>query len=192
MHQSSTADEWWFAWNRVTDASSGSIKGSHRSCAAFHWGGWLSSRDRCLRRQGKRFGQVQAGRCGAWTGGEVAGHLPVVPGRRGAVQARPVDQAHRLPAQAQATPDDRYLFLTVAELEIGRDEFQAADARRELIKEQCLSPGSTQEAARVYAALSTGLAVHHGTVISTTSGVRPRVVAGVASRRRDLGLARSG
>jgi hypothetical protein len=53
------------------------------------------------------------------------------------------DQARRLAAQAlaQATPDDRSLFLTVAELEIGRDEFQAADARLELIKEQCLSPG---------------------------------------------------
>jgi DNA-binding CsgD family transcriptional regulator len=69
------------------------------------------------------------------------------------------DEAHRLtaPALAQATPDARFLFSTVAELEIGRGEFQAADTYLELIKEHSLSPSATPEAAREYAALAAEL-----------------------------------
>jgi DNA-binding CsgD family transcriptional regulator len=74
------------------------------------------------------------------------------------------DQAHRLATQAlaQATPDARFLFSTAAELEIGRGEFQAADAHLELITEQSLSPGSPPMAAREYAALTAELGLWQG------------------------------
>jgi ATP/maltotriose-dependent transcriptional regulator MalT len=74
------------------------------------------------------------------------------------------DQAQRLAAQAlaQATPDARGLSSVVAELEIGRGEFQAAVAHLERIKEQSLSPGSTPEAARDYAALTAELGLWQG------------------------------
>ena len=163
------------ARNRVADASSGSIKGSQRSCAAFPGrmavlpgpeafdakasagarsaaeepsvrpGSTSDDRRRWLAGVGvgrggeayaapgwrflQRFGQVQAGRCGAWTGGEWQDTFLLSQAAEALFKLGRWDQAHRLPARAQATPDDRYLFLTVAELEIGRDEFQAADAR---------------------------------------------------------------
>jgi DNA-binding CsgD family transcriptional regulator/tetratricopeptide (TPR) repeat protein len=74
------------------------------------------------------------------------------------------DQAHEVTAQAlaRATPHDLSLLSTVAGLEIGRGEFQAADAHLELIKERSLSPGSTPEAARGYAALTAELGLWQG------------------------------
>jgi ATP/maltotriose-dependent transcriptional regulator MalT len=84
------------------------------------------------------------------------------------------DQAHRLAAQAlaQATPDNRFLFSTVAELEIGRGEFQAADAHLELITERSLSPGSTPEAAREYAALTAELGLWQGRLEEAQAAVQ--------------------
>jgi DNA-binding CsgD family transcriptional regulator len=84
------------------------------------------------------------------------------------------DQAHRLAAQAlaQATPNDRFLFSTVAELEIGQGEFQAADAHLELITEQSLSPGSTPEAAREYAALTAELGLWQGRLAEALAAVQ--------------------
>src|SRR5206468_4676880 len=84
------------------------------------------------------------------------------------------DEAHKLTAQAlaQATPDARYLVLMVVELEIGRGEFQAADVHLELIKEQCLSPGSTPEAARIYAALTAELGLWQGRLEEAQAAVQ--------------------
>jgi DNA-binding CsgD family transcriptional regulator/tetratricopeptide (TPR) repeat protein len=84
------------------------------------------------------------------------------------------DQAHRLAAQAlaQATPDDRFLFSLVAELEIGRGEFQAADAHLELITEQSLSPAGTPEAAREYAALTAELGLWQGRLQEAQAAVQ--------------------
>ena len=74
------------------------------------------------------------------------------------------DEAHEVTAQAlaRATPDARFLFSTAAELEIGRGEFQAAEAHLELIKEQSLSPAGMPEAARDYAALTAELGLWQG------------------------------
>jgi DNA-binding CsgD family transcriptional regulator/tetratricopeptide (TPR) repeat protein len=84
------------------------------------------------------------------------------------------DQAHRLATQAlaQATPDDRFLFSTAAELEIGRGEFQAADAHMELITEQSLSPGSPPMAAREYAALTAELGLWQGRLVEAQAAVQ--------------------
>jgi len=74
------------------------------------------------------------------------------------------DEAHEVTAQAlaRATPDARFLFSTAAELEIGRGEFQAAEAHLELIKEHSLSPAGMPEAARDYAALTAELGFWQG------------------------------
>jgi DNA-binding CsgD family transcriptional regulator len=84
------------------------------------------------------------------------------------------DQAHRLATQAltQATPDDRFLFSTAAELEIGRGEFQVADAHLKLITEQSLFPGSTPEAARVDAALTAELGLWQGRLVEAHAAVQ--------------------
>jgi DNA-binding CsgD family transcriptional regulator/tetratricopeptide (TPR) repeat protein len=84
------------------------------------------------------------------------------------------DQAHRLAAQAlaQATPDARSVFLTVAELEIGRGEFPPAEAHLELIKERSLPPAGTPEAARVYAALTAELGLWQGRLAEAQAAVQ--------------------
>jgi DNA-binding CsgD family transcriptional regulator/tetratricopeptide (TPR) repeat protein len=84
------------------------------------------------------------------------------------------DQAHELAAQglAQANPDARGLVSVVAELEIGRGEFQAADAYLERIKKQSLSPGGTPEAARDYAALTAELGVWQGRLEEAQAAVQ--------------------
>jgi DNA-binding CsgD family transcriptional regulator/tetratricopeptide (TPR) repeat protein len=84
------------------------------------------------------------------------------------------DQAQQLAGQAlaQATPDARGLFSVVAELEVGRGEFQAADAHLARIKEQSLSAGSTPEAARDYAALTAELGVWQGRLEEAQAAVQ--------------------
>jgi DNA-binding CsgD family transcriptional regulator len=84
------------------------------------------------------------------------------------------DQTQRLAAQAlaQATPDARFLFSAAAELEIGRGEFQAADAHLERIKKQSLSPGTTPEAAREYAALTAELGLWQGRLEEAQAAVQ--------------------
>ena len=74
------------------------------------------------------------------------------------------DEAHEVAAQAlaRATPDARFLFSTAAEPEIGRGEFQAAEAHLEQIKEHSLSPAGMPEAARDYAALTAELGLWQG------------------------------
>jgi tetratricopeptide (TPR) repeat protein len=74
------------------------------------------------------------------------------------------DEAHGLAIQAlaKAQPQDRYVFLTIAELEIGRGEFQAAEAHLETIKERFPSLAGMPWAARGYAALVAELRVWQG------------------------------
>jgi DNA-binding CsgD family transcriptional regulator/tetratricopeptide (TPR) repeat protein len=76
------------------------------------------------------------------------------------------DEAHRLATQAlaKAQPEEgeTYAFLMVAELEIGRGEFQAAEAHLETIKERSLSPAGIPSHAHRYAVLGAELRVWQG------------------------------
>jgi DNA-binding CsgD family transcriptional regulator/tetratricopeptide (TPR) repeat protein len=76
------------------------------------------------------------------------------------------DEAHRLATQAlaKAQPEEgeAYAFLMVAELEIGRGEFQAAEAHLETVKERSLSPAGIPSHAHRYAVLGAELRVWQG------------------------------
>ena len=84
------------------------------------------------------------------------------------------DEARQVTAQAlaQATPDARFLFSLVADLEIGRGEFQAAGAHLELIKERSQSAAGKPEAAREYAAATAELGLWQGRLVEAQAAVQ--------------------
>jgi DNA-binding CsgD family transcriptional regulator len=73
---------------------------------------------------------------------------------------------------AQATPDARFLFSLAAELQVGRGEFQAADAHLELIKDHSRSLAGTPEAAREYAVLAAELGLWQGRLEEAQAAVQ--------------------
>ena len=72
------------------------------------------------------------------------------------------DEADKLARQALALarPDEMFAFLMVAMLEIGRGEFQAAEAHLERVKDRAL--GSWREFARMYLGILAELRVWQG------------------------------
>ena len=98
------------------------------------------------------------------TGGAVAGHLPAGQRGRGAIQARPLGRGPRAGDTGVGQGRNQTtctLFSMVATLEIGRGEFEAAEAHLETIKERSLSPGGVP-GAREYAGLLAELRVWQG------------------------------
>jgi predicted ATPase/DNA-binding CsgD family transcriptional regulator len=86
------------------------------------------------------------------------------------------DQAHRLATQAlaKAQPEEgeAYAFLMAATLEVGRGEFQAAEAHLETIKERSLSLAGIPQHARQYAALVAELRVWQGRLEEARAAVQ--------------------
>jgi tetratricopeptide (TPR) repeat protein len=84
------------------------------------------------------------------------------------------DEAHGLATQALATaqPEQVYVFLTVAMLEVARGEFQAAEAHLETIKERSLSLAGMPSHARQYAALVADLRVWQGRLEEARAAVQ--------------------
>ena len=86
------------------------------------------------------------------------------------------DEAHGLATQAlaKAQPEEgeAYAFLMVAELEIGRGEFQAAEAHLETIKERSLSPAGIPSHAHRYAVLGAELRVWQGRLEEARAAVQ--------------------
>jgi DNA-binding CsgD family transcriptional regulator/tetratricopeptide (TPR) repeat protein len=86
------------------------------------------------------------------------------------------DEAHRLATQAlaKAQPEEgeAYAFLMVATLEIGRGEFQAAEAHLETIKERSLSLAGIPQHARQYAGLVAELRVWQGRLEEARAAVQ--------------------
>jgi DNA-binding CsgD family transcriptional regulator/tetratricopeptide (TPR) repeat protein len=74
------------------------------------------------------------------------------------------DEAHGLATQAlaQAQPEQVYVFLTVATLEVGRGEFQAAEAHLQAIEKRSLSLAGLPSHARQYAGLVAELRLCQG------------------------------
>jgi DNA-binding CsgD family transcriptional regulator/tetratricopeptide (TPR) repeat protein len=84
------------------------------------------------------------------------------------------DEANGLATQAlaMAQPEQVYVFLTVATLEVARGEFQAAEAHLETIKERSLSPAGMPSHARQHAALVAELRVWQGRLEEARAAVR--------------------
>jgi DNA-binding CsgD family transcriptional regulator/tetratricopeptide (TPR) repeat protein len=84
------------------------------------------------------------------------------------------DQAHGLATQAlaKAQPEQIYVFLTVATLEVARGEFQAAEAHLETIKERSLSLTGMPSHARQHAALVAELRVWQGRLKEAQAAVQ--------------------
>jgi DNA-binding CsgD family transcriptional regulator len=86
------------------------------------------------------------------------------------------DEAHRLATQAlaKAQPEEgeAYAFLMAATLEVGRGEFQAAEAHLETIKERSLSLAGIPQHARQYAALVAELRVWQGRLEEAQAAVQ--------------------
>ena len=74
------------------------------------------------------------------------------------------DEAHGLLTQALATaqPEEGYIFLTAAGLEIARGEFQAAEVHLDTIKERSLSLAGMPSHVRQYTALMAELWIWQG------------------------------
>jgi DNA-binding CsgD family transcriptional regulator/tetratricopeptide (TPR) repeat protein len=86
------------------------------------------------------------------------------------------DEAHRLATQAlaKAQPEEgeAYAFLMAAALEVGRGEFQAAEAHLETIKQRSLSLAGIPQHARQYAALVAELRVWQGRLEEARAAVQ--------------------
>jgi DNA-binding CsgD family transcriptional regulator/tetratricopeptide (TPR) repeat protein len=74
------------------------------------------------------------------------------------------DEAHKLLTQALAAaqPEEGYIFLTAAGLEIARGEFQAAEAHLDTIRERSLSLAGMPSHVRQYTALMAELRIWQG------------------------------
>jgi DNA-binding CsgD family transcriptional regulator/tetratricopeptide (TPR) repeat protein len=84
------------------------------------------------------------------------------------------DEANELAtrALAKAQPEQVYVFLTVATLEVGRGEFHAAEAHLKTIKERSLSLAGMPSHARQHAALVAELRVWQGRLEEARAAVR--------------------
>jgi DNA-binding CsgD family transcriptional regulator/tetratricopeptide (TPR) repeat protein len=84
------------------------------------------------------------------------------------------DEAHGLATQALAKgqPEDRYVFLMAAMLEVGRGEFQAAEAHLETIRERSLSLAGMPSHAREYTELLAELRVWQGRLEQARAAVQ--------------------
>jgi DNA-binding CsgD family transcriptional regulator/tetratricopeptide (TPR) repeat protein len=84
------------------------------------------------------------------------------------------DEAHGLATQAlaKAQPEQVYVFLTVATLEVARGEFEAAEAHLAAIKERSLSLAGMPSHARQHAALVAELRVWQGRLEEARAAVQ--------------------
>jgi DNA-binding CsgD family transcriptional regulator len=84
------------------------------------------------------------------------------------------DEAHGLATQAlaKAQPEQVYVFLTVATLEVARGEFQAAEAHLEVIRERSLSLAGMPSHARQHTALVAELRVWQGRLEEARAAVQ--------------------
>jgi DNA-binding CsgD family transcriptional regulator/tetratricopeptide (TPR) repeat protein len=84
------------------------------------------------------------------------------------------DEAYGLATQAlaKAQPEEGYIFLTVATLEVGRGEFHAAAAHLETVRERSLSLAGMPSHARQYAALVAELRVWQGRLEEARAAVQ--------------------
>jgi DNA-binding CsgD family transcriptional regulator/tetratricopeptide (TPR) repeat protein len=84
------------------------------------------------------------------------------------------DEAHGLATRALATaqPEQVYVFLTVATLEVARGEFQAAEGHLETVKERSLSLAGLPSHARQHAGLVAELRVWQGRLEEARAAVQ--------------------
>jgi DNA-binding CsgD family transcriptional regulator/tetratricopeptide (TPR) repeat protein len=84
------------------------------------------------------------------------------------------DEAQELAKQAlaKAQPEEAYIFLTAATLEVARGEFHAAEVHLDTVKERSLSLAGIPSHARQYAALMAELRIWQGRLLEARAAVQ--------------------